>query len=897
MLREVDSGPRGLTEAEAARRLLVHGENRDPRRRAVTPGRLLLRALREPFTLLLLGLVVISAVAAAPGTAVVLFVLAVAAAALRAREERRAERLAAGLGADGADETGGATVTVVRRADGGGGGGRAREVPVGDLVPGDVVRLGPGDAVPADLWLLGSAGLTVHQDALTGESRPVPKSAPALEAEGTPEPDAAPDAGAGGPFGDPRMVFRGSAVATGSARAVVVATGARTRIASAPVPSRWPTGPFERSLRSLSWLLLRLALPLPALAIGVDAVTGGHTPQTWPFAVAVTVGLVPEMLPLVLTTRLSRAAAELARARRVLVPRLPALYDLGAVDVLCLDKTGTLTEGRPVVHASLDTAGREDPRARRWAAVNAWWSVHLAETPAPDAVDAVLLEECGEEGDRAGLGGEAGEGAPPAHPELLDPLAVLPFDPTRRFSAVAVRAPGRPGHRLLVVKGAAHEVLDRCALAPEERTRLADLVDRAADEGLGVLLVALAETPLPAPVSGRPHALRPEHVRGLRPVGLLTLRDAPAAGAERALAGLVAAGVSPRVLTGDHPGTARRACRDLGLPVAEDEVRTAADLDALSGPARAEALARTRILARCAPADKARFLAELRAAGHTVGFLGDGVNDVPALRAADVALVPRGAVPAAREQGDVLLVDKDLTAVGDAITAGRRAAARVVDHLRVTLSANLGNATALLAAGAVLPFAPMLPAQVLVQNLCFDAAQLAFTRDRRGGGDAGGGDARDGGGDGRPGRPVRWATGRLGRLVLVAAAVGACADLVTLAALGPLLDGWTGAAREGAVHTAWFTENLLTQALALVLLPRLTRGAGTGTRAAGWAASALALVGLGLPLSPWGGALGFGPVPVTLYAVLAGVAAGYAAAVYGVCVRFDGLRRGGGAGR
>ncbi|MEV7394561.1 HAD-IC family P-type ATPase [Streptomyces sp. NPDC091215] len=884
VLRRLDTGPRGLTDSEAAARLADAGENTLPRPHTASWPRRCARALRDPFTAVLLTLGLVSALVASWGTAVVILALVAVSCGLRAAGEHRADRSLAAL-----RELVAGTATVLRRGQEDAE-PQAREVPVAELVPGDVVRLGPGDLVPADVRLLRARGLTVHQAVLTGESAPVAKAAVDV-----PEVSEVPEPADRGPFDEPYLCFQGSGVASGSATAVVVATGERTRFAAVPGESggRREASAFDRSVHGISWVLIRFMLLTPPLVLMSNAALRGRGLETLPFAVAVAVGLTPEMLPVIVTTCLARGAALLARAHRVVVRRLPALHDLGAADVLCLDKTGTLTQDRPVVERALGPDGEDDPEVLRWAAVAAWWTLQLAELPAPDALDEALLTAAGPVG------------------EEHDGIDAVPFDPERR-TATAVVTGAALGTHALVTKGAAEDVLDRCDLDPAERERLLALAAREADAGLRVLAVATAERP----ARTRPYTAADEH--GLTFRGLLTFRDALAPGAAEALRGLTDLGITVRILTGDHPATAARACRDLGLGAVE--VETAADVlrrgveeaaggagagaDAGAGRADAE-WARAgwasagrggsasgpegagpegvvpegvgpvhvpTVVARCTPEDKARIVAGLRAAGHTVGFLGDGVNDIPALRAADVGIAPRTAVDLARETADVVLAEKDLGAIGHAVTAGRRSSANIATYLRVTLSSNLGNILAMLSAGLLLPFLPMLPAQVLAQNLCFDAAQLAFAHDRPG--------------PAALRRPTALRPRAFLRFITGFGVLNAIADLATFGVLALALRGPDALNDEAVFHSAWFTENLLTQALVMFLL----RG-GSRPGPIGRAATALAAVGLLLPPSPLGAALGMTGLPPAYHLLLAAVLGLYALALRALRARHGRRRR------
>ncbi|WP_125055154.1 cation-transporting P-type ATPase [Streptomyces paromomycinus] len=947
-LRSLESGPRGLTEAQAEERLLRYGDNTVPEQRPAGRSWRFVRSLRDPFTTVLLCLALVSAAVASWGTACVIAVLVVVSAVLRSSGEYRAERSTAAL-----RELIATTATVQRRP------GATREIPVDQLVPGDVIRLGPGDLVPADLRLLRASGLTVRQAPLTGESAPVAKwpveagtgasgtaggasgtagdasgtDAPGTDAFGTDAPGT--DTSAPGLFERPELCFQGSSVASGSATAVVLATGADTVFAgtyrtgtyrtgtyrrpsgkdAAPGPGARgtrrarPTSAFDRSVNGVSWTLIRFMLLTPPLVLMANAALRGRGLETLPFAVAVAVGLTPEMLPVIVTTALARGAALLARGGEVIVKRLPALHDLGAIDVLCTDKTGTLTQDRPVLDCAFGTDGRPAPEPLHWAAVNSLWTLQLAELPTPDALDEAVLEAAEDDFD-----------------ELLayEGIAALPFDPVRRTSCAVVRTDAaagaglRLGTHTLVVKGAPEAVLERCArvrtdraggedtdLDDAGRARLARLVaDRTAD-GLRLLAVAVAERPARP---GRRYTTADE--RGLTLVGFVGLRDALAPTAAAACAGLARRGVAVKILTGDHPGTVTHVCRELGLDTGPGAVVTADRTDGLTDAELARLAARTTAFARCTPEHKARIVAALRAGSgpepgpepgpgpstgsttgsstgsstgpvetvvappRTVGFLGDGVNDLPALHACDVGIAPRDAVDVTREAADVVLASKDLGAIDGAIVAGRRSSANIATYLRITLSSNLGNVIAMLGAGLLLPFLPMLPAQVLVQNLCFDAVQLAFAFDRPG--------------PAALRRPAVLRPADLLRYITGFGLLNAAADLATFGVLVLAVHGFGDPGGQDAFHAGWFTENLLTQALVMYLL-RTGRRSAEG-RAPGpirIAVCALAVIGLLLPPSPLGPLLGMAPLPPLYYGLLAAVLVLYGAGLAWAKDRYD----------
>ncbi|MEW2580883.1 magnesium-translocating P-type ATPase [Streptomyces syringium] len=843
VLRALESGPRGLVEKEAEERLVRHGENTFPGRRPDSWPRRFARSPRDPFTAVLLALGLVSAAVAAWGTACVIAVLVLVSCVLRTTGEHRADRSAAAL----RDLL--ATTATVRRRATAASPPLTRELPVDQLVPGDVVLLAPGDVVPADLRLLRTTALTVHEATLTGESAPVEKY---VAADG-PEDGGSPAL----PLGHPHLCFQGSSVVSGSGSGVVVATGAHT-VLSGALPRAGgrprPPSPFDRSVNGIAWTLIRFTLLTAPLVLIASALLRGRGLETLPFAVAVAVGLTPEMLPVVVTTALARGAALLARDGEVIVRRLPALHDLGAVDVLCVDKTGTLTEDRPVLALCEGPDGHADPDVLRWAAVNALWTLHLSELPVPDALDEAILDAA----EHATEGGAPDGG----RFEEFEGVDALPCGPGRRLSTAVVRPPGDPRFALaarhtFVVKGAPEDVLDRCAraagaeLGADGRARLARRAGELAAEGLRVLAVARAT----CPARTRPYT--PADERDLDFVGFVALSDAPAPTAAEALAVLARHAVDVKVLTGDHPGTAARVCRELGLT--PGEVVTGERIDALADAELARLAARTTVFARCAPEHKARVVRALRAAGHTTGFLGDGVNDLAATVASDVGICPRDGVDVVREAADVVLASKDLTALDRAIVAGRRSTGNIAAYLRIALSSNVGNVIAMLVAGLLLPFLPMLPAQVLVQNLCFDAAQLALAFDRP-----------------APGAHLRPALLRpraLLRFVTGFGLLNAVADLATFGVLALALRSMGQEEGQSAFHAGWFTENLLTQALVMLLL-RSGRHAAEGGRVRvpgpiRLATAALAVVGLLLPLSPLGPPLSMTPLPPLYYGLLA----------------------------
>ncbi|HEY6278110.1 MAG TPA: magnesium-translocating P-type ATPase, partial [Streptosporangiaceae bacterium] len=700
VLRRLAASPRGLTEDEAQDRLLRLGENTVP---AVTPRHWparALRAARDPFVALLLGLAAVSAVIGNVASVALIGALAVVSCGLRVRQEARSTRAAAALRALAAS-----TATVSRRAAAGAD-PVLREVPVDQLVPGDIVQLSADGLVPADLRLLRADGLAVDQAVLTGETAPAAKATDGHWAAGSALADC------------PWLCLAGSSVISGTGTGVLLATGPRSYLGTAQLDGagRRAGTCFDRGVRAVSVWLIRCMLAAVGLVLAIASAAGGTFPRVLVFAVAVAVGLTPEMLPLVVTTVLARGARALA-GLGVIVTRLAALHNLGAMDILCTDKTGTLTEGAPALDGCVDAHGQPSDAVLLDACLTSYWAVEAPGGPACGPLDEVLLARAS----AAGLVLDDG----------LSGIGLTPFDAVRRRMSVVLAQRDRPGWHLLITKGAVPEVLACCdrvltgggvrPLGPDERHRLAALADGYAASGAQVLAVASAERPARA---GR---YRPADGTGLTLTGFAVFRDQPRRSAA-AIGRLAALGVQIKIITGDHPLAVAHVCQQAGID--PDTIVTGPDIEPLTDGQLAAVAAAGTVFARILPGQKARIVAALRAAGHTVGYLGDGVNDVPALAVADVGISAESATGAARAAAGVVLARPDLAAVADAVLAGRRAFGNVIKYLKIVISSNAGNVASMLAAGVVLPFLPMLPVQVLVQNLCFDAAQFTLAFDR-----------------------------------------------------------------------------------------------------------------------------------------------------------------------
>jgi len=809
------TGPEGLTAAQAKTRRRTAGVNRlEPpqRRRWITA---LLQRFRNPLIVILLGAAAVSAVtrdAASFGIIVTIVALSVV---IDVVQEHRAADTAAALRKRVA-----LRVTALR-------GGVAQQLPATALVPGDVVLLAAGALVPADCRLIAARDLFVNEALLTGETFPAEKTA---EIPG--------EAGA---------VFMGSSVVSGSARALVVATGRATRLGAiaGSLHQEPPPTAFTLGLQSFGMMILRLTMLMVLFVLLANLLLGRPVLDSFLFALALAVGLTPELLPMVVSVTLAQGALRLSR-RHVIVKRLSAIHDLGAMDVLCSDKTGTLTEARISLVRQIDIAGAASAAVLPWAQVNAAF-----ETGLKSPLDAAIIA--------------AAPGDPPGWRKIDE----VPFDFERRRVSVLAE---REGRRYLVVKGAPEDVLALSArhlpagaaqplpLDAAARGQAAATFAALGDDGFRVLGIAWREVE-----ADREHAGIADEAE-LTFAGFAGFLDPPKTSARPALAALQALGVAVKVVTGDNERVTGRVCAELGLAVAG--VLTGPELAALSDEALGARLAETTLFCRVSPVEKARVIRALRRRGHVVGYLGDGINDAPSLHAADVGLSVEGAVDVAREAAAMILLKHDLGVLAEGVREGRRTFANIMKYVMMVTSSNFGNMVSMAAAVLFLPFLPMLPVQILANNLLYDLSETGLPLDRV--------DAET------VAAPQHWDMGFVRSFMLVLGPVSSLFDLATFALLIHVFG-----AGEAQFRTGWFVESLLTQVLVIFVIRTARNPFASRPHRLLVASSLGALaVALLLPFTPPGAWLGFVPLPPGLLAALVGVTAAYLVAVAMVKRRF-----------
>ena len=803
-----DPAAAGLSTAEAAARLLREGPNEV----AVHARASVLRQVVASFSNPLFGILLVAAAASAVLGERVNAVIVVAMVLLSAavdfvqsfRSARAVERLRAQVAL---------TASVLRD-------GRWVELPRRELVVGDVIRLSAGALVPADARLLAATALHVVEAALTGESLPVEKEVGA----------------AGEPGGvSAGNVYAGTSVANGMAEAVVEHTGGGTQLGAiaARLAERPPQTAFEIGIRDFGLFITRTVLFL-VLFIGVVSVALHRPPlESLLFAVALAVGLTPEFLPMISTVTLAQGAVRMARSK-VIVKHLPAIQNLGSIDVLCSDKTGTLTRGQMELERSVDGAGSPAPGVLGLAQVNSALQTGL-KSPLDDAILA----------------------APPPEPGGWQRCGEVPFDFERRRVSVAAE---RAGRLELVCKGAPESVLSACTqwattggvrpLDDAARARCLETARALAGQGLRVIAVA-------SRTLGKEEPCGLDSERELCLAGFLAFLDPPLPEVHKTVAGLRRDGVSVKILSGDDPLVVRHVCEAVGI--GGKRVVLGDDLDRLTDPALGQVAEHHAVFARVSPQQKTRILQALRRRGHVVGFLGDGINDAPSLHTADVGISVASAVDVARDAADIVLLDRGLGVLHAGIVEGRKSFGNVMKYLLMGTSSNFGNMLSMAVASLFLPFLPMLPTQILLNNFLYDLAQLTIPSDAV--------DASS------IARPQRWDIHAVRRFMLVVGPVSSIYDFLTFWILLGVFH-----ASERLFHTGWFVESLATQVLVIFVIR--TRGSALASRPApALAAVSLAVVALAvaLPFTPVAAALGFEAPPPAFFAVLALLVAAYLA--------------------
>ena len=868
----LDSHADGLDVAEAVRRLARDGPN-DIGHEAPLPSWLhLWRCYLNPFNVLLTVLALLSSLSGDARATVVIGVMVALSTVIRFVQEGRSHRAADSLRAMVSN-----TATVIRRsqatpavvsgADTNAADAIAasaatllkpQEIALRDLVAGDIVHLSSGDMIPADCRVLMARDLFVAQSAMTGESMPVEKFASATEGAGAIDPS-------GGALAQRNLVFMGTNVVSGTATALVVLTGKRTTfgtLAAHAVSTDTAPNAFQTGVNSVSWLLIRFAAVMVPIVFVVNGVTKGDWLEAFLFALSVAVGLTPEMLPMIVTSTLAKGAVKLSR-RKVVVKRLDAIQNFGAMDILCTDKTGTLTQDKVALARHADAYGNDTDEVLNFAFLNSHYQTGLK-----NLLDRAVLEHV-EKTTELKL------------KETYRKIDEVPFDFERRRMSVVVSVlvGGTDHHHELICKGAVEEVLAICtdvrvqesidASLDGERTMPTQPLDaallartKAVTAGLnaeGLRVVAVAVKTLPPDQTA--YSVADES--GLTLIGYIAFLDPPRETAEPALRQLAAHGITVKVLTGDNDLVTAKVCREVGLSArGQDAVMLGSQVEALNDEDLKAAAEAHHVFAKLTPLHKERIVRALRANGHVVGFMGDGINDAAALRAADIGISVDSAVDIAKEAADIILLEKSLLVLDEGVVEGRSTFCNMLKYIRMTASSNFGNVFSVLVASAFLPFLPMLPLQLLVLNLLYDIGQTGIPFDNV--------DPE------LVKKPLKWNPKDIGRFMIFFGPVSSLFDIATFALMWWVFDA-RSLGTQGLFQSGWFVESLLTQTLVVHMLrtPRLPFVHSRAALPLLGMTLAIMAVGLWLPLSPLAGYFKLQALPAAYFGWLAVILFGY----------------------
>ncbi|WP_151611849.1 magnesium-translocating P-type ATPase [Sinorhizobium alkalisoli] len=820
------SGPNGLTSDRAAARLASVGLNSVEDAAHLSALRLLLRQFESPLVLILVFAAAISLILRQWIDAGIILAIVIGSALLSFFQEHRASAAVEELKKRLA-----LTCRVIRD-------GAEREIPVSIIVPGDVILLSAGNLIPADGVVIEAADFLVSEAGMTGESFPVEKRPGAVRrdaaiAERT------------------NCVFLGASVRSGTARVLAVKTGHRTEFGAiaARLHARQPETDFARGVRQFGYLLIRVMVVIVLFVLTVNLLLDRPVVESLLFAAALAVGLSPELLPAIISVTLSAGARTMSR-RGVIVRRLDAIENLGSMDILCTDKTGTLTEGTIVLSEVLDTASRPSDEVRRLAHVNA-----ALETGIGNLLDAAIVAA----GESLGLSIIG-----------LTKIDEIPYDFERRRLTVVVAEDAAPGQHLIVTKGAFANVLDICtslerdgATAPLDEAARADLeaVFKAkGHQGFRVLALATRRV-----VARADYDRQDECEMTFR--GFLVFLDPPKPDAKQTISDLARLGIAIKVISGDNRHVTAHMAEAVGLNA--KSMLTGAELAGLKDEALWHLAPRTDLFVEVDPQQKERIVRALQRTGHSVGYLGDGINDAPALYTADVGISVDDAVDVARESADIILLSRDLDVLRTGVEDGRRTFANTLKYISITTSANFGNMISMALATPLLPFLPLAAKQILLNNFLSDVPSIAISSDNV--------DPE------RVLRPQGWNVKDIQKFMIVFGLISSVFDLLTFGVLLLLFQ-----ADEATFQTSWFMISLLTE-LAVVLVLRTHKPAfrSMPSRLLLWSTLAVVIATFAMPfLGDLTSVFGFVPLSTALLAAIVAIVLGYIVATEAAKARY-----------
>jgi P-type Mg2+ transporter len=831
VLKLFDTTLEGLTEIEAQRRLAKSGLNEIAREKPKKWYVELLKTVTNPLSLLLIVLAIVSLLTGSPTAALIITSMVIFGGLLRFSQEFQSNKAAEKL-----REMVSTTTAVSRQGNtkasspkGQQGITTGTEIAVKLLVPGDIVFLSAGDMIPADVRLIVAKDLFLSQSTLTGESLPTEKHVDLM------------DKNEKNPLDLVNLCFMGTTVVSGSGTAVVAETGRHTYLASLAktIGSTRVRTSFDKAVNSVTTLLLRFMLIMAPLVFLINGIVKHNWVEAFTFALSVAVGLAPEMLPVIVTANLAKGAIAMSD-KKVIVKNIDAIQDFGSMNILCTDKTGTLTQDKIVLQRHLDPYGQESLEVLKYAYLNSFYQTGLK-----NLLDVAVLDRKQE----------------------LTSLDIdrdyhkfdeIPFDFVRRRMSVIIAETGQ--EHVLICKGAVEEVLKVCTqlkvndkILPMDNsvhTKVADLQQKLNSDGLRVIAVAYKKIPLE-----QAHCAIADE-SDLILLGNIAFLDPPKDSVAQALKALQHSGVEVKILTGDNEIITRKICRDVGLPI--QNVLLGSDIESLTDAKLAEVAATTTIFAKFSPTQKAKIIQVLRKAGNIVGYMGDGINDAAALREADVGISVDTGADVAKESADIILLEKNLLVLESGVVIGRQTFSNIVKYIRMGTSSNFGNMFSVLGASAILPFLPMQPVQILINNLLYDFSQTGIPFDNV--------DKED------LAKPPQWKIENIQRFMIFIGPISSIFDYATYAIMW-FVFGANSVENQALFQTGWFVESLMTQTL-IVHVIRTAKVPFFQSRASLpmlLITATVMCIGMYLPFSPIASSLGFVALPGVYFLWLAGI--------------------------
>lgn len=831
LLARLQTSPEGLHPEEAKARLALHGHNLITKEGRPGILREIWGRAKNPLNALLLTLATISYFLGDIRAAIVITIMVILAITTAFIQEHRSNDAAAKLRAmvkttASVKRKGAALSSDADQSHG------FCDIAMEELVPGDVVRLSAGDMIPADLRLLTAKDLFINQSALTGEAMPAEKTAAAYTGEN------------GDPFELPNLCFMGGSVVSGFGTGTIVHTGAKTyfgQLADKIAGEREETS-FDKGVNRFTWLMIRFMLVMVPAVFLINGLTKGDWLEALLFAVAVAVGLTPEMLPMIVTVNLAKGAIAMSK-KRVIVKRLHAIQNFGAMNILCTDKTGTLTQDKIILKRHLDIRGADCERVLEYAYLNSHYQSGLK-----NLLDIAVLQHV-----------ELGKNLHLRH--QYENIDEIPFDFARRRLSVILSR--EDGTHVLICKGAVEEVFAACTqyelgdeLGTLDASHLAAAKAQTAalnEDGFRVVAIAYKE------ITDLQPAYRVEDENGLTLLGYIAFLDPPKESAGAAIAALMKAGVTVKILTGDNEIITRKICREVGLNV--DRIVLGPDIEPLNENDLAGLAEKTTVFAKLSPAQKARVIGALHAKGHVAGFLGDGINDSPALKAADVGISVDTAVDIAKESADIILLEKSLMVLQEGVIEGRKVFGNITKYIKMGASSNFGNMFSVLGASIFLPFLPMLPIQVLTNNLLYDFSQTAIPTDNVD--------------EDYLAVPRKWDIGNIFKFMVFIGPISSIFDYATFFTMLYVFDSWNN---PPLFQTGWFVESLLTQTLIIHIIRTAKIPFFQSRASAALVATSMMIcvIGVALPFLPVGQALKFTPLPELYWPIILSFLLAYA---------------------